>query len=60
MGQLLVAIGFSSIKEIHESTLEDISKIEGLDSSTAKELKERAAEYLIKEKENMSKKLILK
>ena len=57
LGQLLVAIGFSSIKEIHEAKLEDISKIEGLDSGTATELKERAAEYLIKEKENMSKKL---
>ena len=57
LGQLLVAIGYSSIKEIHEAKLEDISKIEGLDSGTAKELKERAAEYLIKEKENMSKKL---
>ena len=57
LGQLLVAIGFSSIKEIHEAKLEDISKIEGLDSGTAKELKERAAEYLIKEKENMSEKL---
>ena len=57
LGQLLVAIGFSSIKEIYEAKLEDISKIEGLDSGTAKELKERAAEYLIKEKENMSKKL---
>ncbi len=57
LGQLLVAIGFSSIKEIHEAKLEDISKIEGLDSGTAKELKERAAEYLIKEKENISKKL---
>jgi N utilization substance protein A len=57
LGQLLVAIGFLSIKEIHEAKLEDISKIEGLDSGTAKELKERAAEYLIKEKENMSKKL---
>ena len=57
LGQLLVAIGFSSIKEIHEAKLEDISKIEGLDSGTAKELKERAAEYLVKEKENMSKKL---
>mgnify|MGYP001231682233 FL=1 len=57
LGQLLVAIGYSSIKEIHEAKLEDISKIEGLDSGTAKELKERAEEYLIKEKENMSKKL---
>ena len=57
LGQLLVAVGFASIKEIHEANLEDISKIEGLDENTAKELKERAAEYLIKEKENISKKL---
>ena len=57
LGQLLVAVGFTSIKEIHEATLEDISKIEGLDNNTAKELKERSAEYLIKEKENIQKKL---
>ena len=34
-----------------------ISKIEGIDENTAKELKERAGEYLIKEKENIGKKL---
>ena len=57
LGQLLVAVGFTSIKEIHEATLEDISKIVGLDNNTAKELKERSAEYLIKQKENIQKKL---
>ena len=57
LGQLLVAEGLSSIEEIHQSSLEDLGKIEGLDESTSKELKERAAEYLIKEKENISKKL---
>jgi len=57
LGQLLVAEGFSSIKEIDDASLEDISKIEGLDENTCKELKERAKEYLIKEKENISKRL---
>ena len=57
LGQLLVAEGFSSIEEIHQSTLEDILKIEAIDENTAKELKERAEEYLKKEKEDIGKKL---
>jgi N utilization substance protein A len=57
LGQLLVAEGFSSIDEISKTTPEDISKIEGIDTSTASELKERAEEYLVKEKENIEKKL---
>tara|TARA_Y100000590_G_scaffold221446_1_gene250609 strand:- start:3055 stop:4602 length:1548 start_codon:yes stop_codon:yes gene_type:complete len=57
LGQLLVAEGFSSIEEIHKSSLEEISKIEGIDENTAKELKERSKEYLVKEKENIGKKL---
>ena len=57
LGQLLVAEGFSSIEEISKATQESISKIEGMDENTAKELKERAAEYLLKEKENIEKKL---
>tara|TARA_Y100000590_G_scaffold195903_1_gene222464 strand:+ start:680 stop:2227 length:1548 start_codon:yes stop_codon:yes gene_type:complete len=57
LGQLLVAEGFSSIEEIQKAPLEEISKIEGIDENTAKELKERANEYLIKEKENIGKKL---
>jgi transcription termination/antitermination protein NusA len=57
LGQLLVAEGFSSIEEINQSTQEDISKIEGIDEDTAKELKERTKEYLIKEKEDIGKKL---
>tara|TARA_Y100000590_G_scaffold74407_1_gene82107 strand:+ start:591 stop:2138 length:1548 start_codon:yes stop_codon:yes gene_type:complete len=57
LGQLLVAEGFSSIKEINDASLEDVAKIEGLDEGTSKELKERAKEYLVKEKENISKKL---
>ena len=57
LGQLLVAEGFSSIEEISQSSQDEISKIEGIDENTAKELKERANEYLIKEKENIGKKL---
>ncbi len=57
LGQLLVAEGFSSIEEIDKAEPEEISKIEGIDENTAKELKERAGEYLIKEKENIGKKL---
>ena len=57
LGQLLVAEGFSSIKEISQASLDEIIKIEGVDKNTANELKERAAEYLVKEKENIEKKL---
>jgi transcription termination/antitermination protein NusA len=57
LGQLLVAEGFSTIEEINQSSEDDITKIEGIDKDTAKELKERANDYLIKEKENISKKL---
>ena len=57
LGQLLVAEGYSTIKELDQAKEEDISKIEGIDSNTAKELKERSKEYLIKEKENIGKKL---
>tara|TARA_B100001123_G_scaffold173774_1_gene199672 strand:+ start:126 stop:1673 length:1548 start_codon:yes stop_codon:yes gene_type:complete len=57
LAQLLIAEGFSTIDEINQSKEEDISKIEGIDESTAKELKERAKDYLVKEKENIGKKL---
>jgi len=57
LGQLLVAEGFSSIQEIDQSTESEITKIEGIDDNTAKELKERAKEYLIKEKKDIGKKL---
>ena len=57
LGQLLVAEGFSTIEEIYKASIEDISKIEGIDENTAKELTERSKEYLIKEKEDIGKKL---
>jgi N utilization substance protein A len=57
LGQLLVAEGFGSIEEIHQSTPEDILKIEAIDENTAKELIERAGEYLKKEKKDIENKL---
>jgi N utilization substance protein A len=57
LGQLLVAEGYSSIDEINQTSIEEISKIEAIDDATAKELKERADEYLKKEKEIIEKKL---
>ena len=57
LGQLLVAEGFSSIQEIEQTSAEEILKIEAIDENTAKELKERAEEYLKKEKEDIGKKL---
>ena len=53
----MVAEGFSSIEEINQCNLEEITKIEAIDENTAKELKERAEEYLKKEKEDIGKKL---
>ncbi len=54
MAQLLVLEGFSSIKEIDGSPLEEITKIDGFDADTAKELKERAKEYLETESKEIS------
>ena len=57
LGQLLVAEGFSSIEEVQQSTVENITKIEGIDEKTAKELIDRAAEVLKKDAEEISKKI---
>ena len=57
LGQLLVAEGFSSIEEINQTSIEEISKIEAIDENLAKELKERSEDYLKKEKEIIKKKL---
>ncbi len=57
LGQLLVAEGFSTIDEISKTAIDDISKIEGIDENTAKELIERSKEYLVKEKEDIGNKL---
>ena len=57
LGQLLVSEGFNSIEEISQSTPEDISKIDAIDVETANELINRSKETLIKEKEEVAKKL---
>jgi len=57
LGQLLVAEGFSSIEELNQYSIEDLIKIDGIEEDTAKELKERAKEFLKKESEEISKKL---
>jgi len=49
LGQLLVAEGFSSIDDIKDSAIESISKIEGIEEETAKELIERAKEFYQKD-----------
>ena len=57
LGQLLVSEGFLGIEEISQSKVEEITKIEGIDDSTAEELINRSKENLKKEKEEVAKKL---
>ena len=57
LGQLLVSEGMQSIEEISQASTEDITKIEGIDEGTASELINRSKENLIKEKEEVSKRL---
>ena len=57
LGQLLVAVGFSSIDDIKDSAIESISKIEGIEEETAKELIERAKEFYQKDQEEISKRI---
>jgi len=57
LGQLLVAEGFSSIDDIKDSKPEAISKIEGIEEETAKELIERAKEFHLKDQEEISNRI---
>ena len=57
LGQLLVSENFSSTQEIANAKIDDISKIEGIEDTTAKELIDRANEYLEKEKAEIFEKL---
>jgi len=57
LGQLLVAEGYSSIEDIEQSTVDNITKIEGIDEKLAEELIDRAAEFLKKDAEEISKKI---
>ncbi|OUW73846.1 MAG: transcription termination/antitermination protein NusA [Pelagibacteraceae bacterium TMED216] len=57
LGQLLVSEGFQTTEDISQSKPDDISKIEGIDEETAKELIDRSKDSLVKEKEEIIKKL---
>jgi N utilization substance protein A len=57
LGQLLVSEGMQSIEELAQVNPEDITKIEGIDEATATELINRSKENLIKEKEEITKRL---
>ena len=57
LGQLLVAEGFSSIDDIKDSTIEALTKIEGIEDETAKALIERAKEFYLKDQEEISQKI---
>jgi len=57
LGQLLVAEGFSSIDDIKDSEIEALTKIEGIEDDTAKELIERAKEFYQKDQEEIAKKI---
>ena len=57
MAQLLVSEGFNSIQDIENSNVDEILKIEGFDEETAKELKNRAKEYLEEEAKEIANKV---
>tara|TARA_Y100000590_G_scaffold152847_1_gene175507 strand:+ start:269 stop:1822 length:1554 start_codon:yes stop_codon:yes gene_type:complete len=57
LGQLLVAEGFSSIDDIKDSNVESLTKIEGIEEETAKELIERSKEFYKKDQEEIKKKI---
>ena len=57
LGQLLVAEGFLSIDDIKDSTIEALTRIEGIEDETAKALIERAKEFHQKDQEEISNKI---
>jgi N utilization substance protein A len=57
LGQLLVAEGFSSIDDIKDSTIEALTRIEGIEDETAKALIERAKEFHQKDQKEISNKI---
>jgi len=57
LGQLLVAEGFSSIDDIKDSKIENLTKIEGIEEDTAKELIERAEEFYKKDQMEINNKI---
>ncbi len=57
LGQLLVAEGFSSIEDIMNSSPESITKIEGIEEDTAKELINRSKEFFEKDQLEIQNKI---
>ena len=57
LGQLLIAEGYSSIEDIEQTAVDNLAKIEGIEEKTAKELIDRAKEFLKKDAEEISKKI---
>jgi N utilization substance protein A len=57
LGQLLVAEGFSTIDDIKDSSIENLTKIEGIEEDTAKALIERAKEFHEKDQEDISQRI---
>ncbi len=57
LGQLLVAEGFSTIDDIKDSSVEDLTKIEGIEADTAQALIERSKDFHKKDQEDISKRI---
>jgi N utilization substance protein A len=57
LGQLLVAEGFSTIDEIKDTSVEALTKIEGIEEETAKALIDRGKEFYAKDQEEISQKI---
>tara|TARA_B100001027_G_scaffold75719_2_gene51699 strand:+ start:12559 stop:14112 length:1554 start_codon:yes stop_codon:yes gene_type:complete len=57
LGQLLVAEGFSTVEEIKDTSIDELSKIEGIENDTAGELIDRAKEFHLKDQEEISKRI---
>jgi N utilization substance protein A len=56
VGQLLASEGFGSIEELAQVDQKELATIEGFDDDTARELQERAREYLEKEEAELDAK----
>ena len=54
IAHLLVAEGFDSVEDIAETSIEELSSLQGFDQDLAEELKNRALSFLEKEKERIS------
>ena len=57
LGQLLVAEGFSTVEEIKDTSIDELSKIEGIENDTAGELIDRAKEFHLKDQEEISNRI---